>query len=259
MKNLKKIILVAFLIMVSLSLCSCDMLDEIRDTRIEMAENGTILYDDKEYKLLSNPNNYLISLEDGRDIDAFTVVDEEVPLLLTDMFGTICYYDDNLDIIYLNGEYYCTEEKYDKYSNILLNGKLDRYKIDYLVEDLNYKGEYVTRNLLYIFDKKTVDKINCATFVMDTRQDTIYNYDYIMLDRCDETGFIVNPSVLMLYRDKRTNEYGVMVYDQINDVYKGNVFTGQDKEDVAKVFDKYYYNVSHGFKNEAFYQEIIAY
>ena len=262
MKNMKKIILVALLIMVSLSLCSCTMIDEIRETRVEMTEEGTIIHNNKEYKLLSNPNNYIISLENSSETDYLTVVDKEVPVLLTDIFGVASDYDDVLDIIYMEGDYYCAEENYDKYSEILLNGKLDYYKLDYGVYERTSDGEHEYKSIRYILNKDLVNIINSVTVDIEIQPDEIYKYyeyNYILLDKCDETGFIENSSFLMLYKNAEKGEYGVFVYDNVNDVYKGNVFTGEQRKAIVELFDKYYEDVNRGFKKETVYYETTVY
>ncbi|MBE6718601.1 MAG: hypothetical protein E7574_05050 [Ruminococcaceae bacterium] len=206
MKNIKKIILVTFLIILSLFLCSCDKLDELKEMRIPITENGLEL-NGKVYRHLVYCDQKKDRRISGRSSENCIVVDEEVPILLIEMYGWNGSYNKELDIITFDGSYYCSEENYDEYYKTYIYGELDHYKIDHT--------DYYTQERTY----KVLGSDLCAVIEATARGEYDQRgknpngvYEYITLDRCDKNDFIKGfyGSEITIFREKKRSKYGVV-------------------------------------------------
>ena len=62
-------------------------------------------------------------------------------------------------------------------------------------------------------------------------------YTYRTVYRCDETGFIETHSIVKLYKNTRSNEYGVMVSDGEN--WRVIAFKKEYNSKFSELFKKY--------------------
>ncbi len=116
MKKITRFLSLIVLLGIILSLCGCSYLDELRATRATIVEDGAIrLVDGTEYYLL--PENEYFSPDFTNDATFYAVDDEDVPLLLIDLFGYYGYktQDGQFLKMYLTGstQYYCRADSFD--------------------------------------------------------------------------------------------------------------------------------------------------
>lgn len=114
----KRIFLTILAFVLTLSLCSCDYLDELKATQFiwtNHKHDGIISRDGKEYKLL--PADTEIALNYRNSYEIGYLVEPDVPLLLGDLYGSIMYIYDDKPIIKLSGKsdsFFATIECYDE-------------------------------------------------------------------------------------------------------------------------------------------------
>ncbi len=199
------------LIIVIMTFCSCNVLDELKMQRINSISGDNLLleYQGKKYKALTFKHDRYINI----DVTEYCfVVDPEVPLLFINSFGKEAEYDGEKDLIYCDYVYYATEENYDKYNKILRDGKMDSYRLSYLT----YDDDYNLMKKYYVLDKKTVDLIE-GTKVNVMGQELKYydysNWEVIELDSCDSNNLIYKSNAVTLYHDVSNNKYGIILSD----------------------------------------------
>jgi len=116
-KQIKKIVSLALLIILCLSLCSCRALDDMRKFRaVYLDEARTkISYNDETFILVENWNEKFET-----NIEEFiSVSDKEVPLLLTTFFSEDAHLFANKRIICVDYTgFYCREDVYEYVENV---------------------------------------------------------------------------------------------------------------------------------------------
>lgn len=116
MKRMVRIVSLIAVLGILLSLCGCDVLDELRSSRAMVTPDGVItLYNGTEYMLL--PECQELS-PDFTQYEQIYVVEEEIPLLLTAFSGNSLTKSDDglfLQTYAENGaiSYYCRSDVYD--------------------------------------------------------------------------------------------------------------------------------------------------
>lgn len=118
MKKLTRILSLLALFGLMLSLCGCSYLDELRASRVTITEDGAIRFQDgTEY--LALPEWPELSPDFSGDTIIYIVDDEELPLLLTNLYGTNGYKSkDGQFVSAYTGQlgkpvYYCRSDLYD--------------------------------------------------------------------------------------------------------------------------------------------------
>ncbi len=104
--------LFAALLVLCVSLCGCDELDEMRIKHALWNEDGTISWGDKTYVEISE-HQLLTMMETWEPV---YVTESDVPLLFSEDFGDEMWYNPSQPAIlcdYYNERYYCAEEEYD--------------------------------------------------------------------------------------------------------------------------------------------------
>lgn len=209
-KIIKKLLLVCIVALALTALCSCSLIDELKEQRIDYidVENQVLEYNGKQYKVLSNTYERNIAFDESKHC---YVAEKEIPLLLIQDFGVSAYYAEDKDLIRMGDTYYCTLDKYEHYADILKNGKLDCYRsYKYVVDE--EKQQVFTEH--FVLDEKTTEVIKNAVVNVVGQQVTYFDYSYweiLNLDSCDSENFIVEYDTVQLYKDKLNNKYGVRV------------------------------------------------
>lgn len=86
MKKTKTILILLTLFALCLSLCGCNALDNLRQSRASLTEDGAIRFQDgTEYKLLPECEEFYPDFEDSETVH---VAEEDVPLLLLSILGS---------------------------------------------------------------------------------------------------------------------------------------------------------------------------
>ena len=141
MKAIKRIAALVLLAALALSLTSCLSLDEAKAHHMKFTDDSfeTVSFGGKTYKRLpSDKNGYMFNLA-FFETENYWLTAEDVPVLLSDRYGSAARYEKDHDLIYCpafyfdsdGGEYYmyyssdssqyfyATEEHYDEYSKML--------------------------------------------------------------------------------------------------------------------------------------------
>lgn len=118
MKKITRILSLIVLLGIFLSLSGCSYLDKLRASRASLTEDGTIqLHDGAEYIAL--PECPELAPDFSGDTIIYIVDDEELPLLLTNLYGTSGYKSKNGQFVraYTGHsyelQYYCRSDLYD--------------------------------------------------------------------------------------------------------------------------------------------------
>lgn len=117
MKKIVRILGLLILIVVCISLCGCHNVDDLRAMRAAITAEGNIrLADGKEYKALPTCEELRPIFDNNTYI---YVVEEDVPLLLMEMFGDYASLSDDGCFVWSNHSntgkavYYCRTDLYD--------------------------------------------------------------------------------------------------------------------------------------------------
>lgn len=154
MKNtVKKLALVLLIVLICLSLCSCSMLDEMKEQQAFYLndERTEILWNDVVYKSIPVDDNILGDFRMGG-----YMTKSDVPVLLSGLFGSSFTVVEPYGIIHgVNNMYYCKADEYDYYMTMLANYNKDKYA--YRTEEILGPNSY--RAHLNIVDTETVKAI----------------------------------------------------------------------------------------------------
>lgn len=161
MKKIIRILSLIALLGLFLCLCGCSYLDELRASRATITESGAIcLSDGTEYLLL--PESQYLSPDFSDTTTIYVLEDEEVPLLLTKLFGHWGYKSQDGQFLeaYSTGKsrYYCRADAYDSI--------LTRINSDF-VPDVWAYSYYDHDSREYKLYTLTVQQIEAIEYVLD--------------------------------------------------------------------------------------------
>lgn len=184
MKKITRFLSLIVLLGILLSLCGCSYLDELRASRAYGPKNGAIVLDGAEYKIL--PSNQYFSPDMGGTTDIYVVEDEEVPLLLIDLFGDYGYKSEDGRFLSLYSEsgrhYYCRAELYDDLQHRLTG---DFQPEGYTYSYYDYEAD---RQVPYIFTAHQAEALETVLSTQEPYQlpsNTTLNYQYsVSLYQC---------------------------------------------------------------------------
>lgn len=114
MKRTKQALSLLVVLGLCLSLCGCNALDELRQSRVTIPREGVLrLYDGTEYKLLPECEELCPIWDDM--VYSYYIVEEDLPLLLTQFANPITCSKDGLimEVYREDVEYYCRTDVYD--------------------------------------------------------------------------------------------------------------------------------------------------
>ena len=154
---MKRRILILLAIILTLSLCSCDYLDELKATQFTWTDNGyttLVSRDGKEYKAL--PIGIDISGTYMSSVMVGSLTAPDVPLLLGDLFGSIAYIYEESGIIRLSSseydQYFCLADRYDAVKNFLDSDSGDYGQFFFSYETREYELKKLTDHEKAIID-----------------------------------------------------------------------------------------------------------
>lgn len=187
MKKAKRIWALVLTVILCVSLCGCQDLDDMKARQATWMENGHILWNGYEYLPLSESAygmyyNYTDDLN-WDDSEMVYITEADVPVLLSEEFGRRGYSGaDGLLIevnVYVNDEHinnvYCRADMYDWTLNALQNGyeiqEYGYYYFDYM------EGESHTGNLTEA-QRQAVDDVLNNVRPITAEEDFYPHYDY---------------------------------------------------------------------------------
>lgn len=189
MKTCKRWIAVLLAVLMCLSLCGCQALEDMRAAQAVYQEDGSILWNGQVYRMLgdtaSRGDIYIVG--DNQNV---YVTQKDVPVLLSEFFGEpydVCADGTLLESYTWDGGYimYCREDVYDATAEYLKNGfQLDTYFYSYYDEE-TYDG-----NNYYLTEYQTnaVNDVlaNVIPAPLETYEDEAI-WDSLYLNGCDES------------------------------------------------------------------------
>ncbi len=120
MTKAKRVLSLVLVALMCLSLCSCKELDEMRAHHAIMQEDGTVLWNQAVYKLLPEFDYEVVDaygLYPESDIRWIAVTEPEIPVLLSEYFGSRMYVYNQQTLLFGWSDersYYCREDCYDR-------------------------------------------------------------------------------------------------------------------------------------------------
>ena len=256
MEKFRLIALVLAIIVVSVSLCSCQALDAARDSQAFYHDSKReIIWLDQTYKVMNTEKFSIINT----DIRELRVTASDVPVLLSDLvgdYGIVERKDDSVISVY--GEYYVREDKYEVMKEVLEGAVLDHYYISFYSDsyysyrspDGNYDVDYwdVSNLSTILLDQDVTDVINNALAASEREkvrldEESMQSAKAMIVSPCDTEMMLTNDKTdqIVLLRD------GENFYVYISEFWNSSEDDGYsvfmiDKEGVELVkslFDKY--------------------
>lgn len=190
--NLKRIFVLSLFVVCLLSLCSCDMLDEIKNKQVIFDEEypETVEFRGEKYERITlNP---FVSLNYGIS-DVVYAEKESFPLLLLEKYGKYSVYHEKNDLICVNSRgytefVYTNEDNVDKYNKALENEDLSHYKFEYYDYDIS-TGKRVEKSYILKADiTKIINELQKEGAGENIPTNTVTKY--LKLTRCDENDLI---------------------------------------------------------------------
>ena len=188
MKTSKRWIALFVALMLCLSLCGCQELDDMRATHAFWQEDGSILWNGNVYRQLGGDGtSYDLDFVYGNVI--INVTTKDVPVLLSGMFGES--FDVSADGTLLEAYnwqtgyiMYCREDVYAETEEYLKNGfELATYYYTYLDEDYNSYNYYLTE-----YQTNTINDILASVMPAPyTEYEDEEIWDSLILHGCDKS------------------------------------------------------------------------
>ena len=191
MKTRKRWIAFFVAILMCLSLCGCQELDDMRAAHAFWQEDGSILWNGNVYRQLGDEDTRY-DLDIVYDNVTINVTTKDVPVLLSGMSGMfsepfdVCADGTLLEAYDWKGGYvmYCREDVYAETEEYLKNGfELSTYYYSYLDEDYNSFNYYLTE-----YQTKTINDILASVIPAPyTEYEDEEIWDSLILHGCDES------------------------------------------------------------------------
>lgn len=188
MKKAKRWIALLVALLMCLSLCGCQALDDMRATHAVYQEDGSILWNGQVYRQLGNVEmrDEIAMVYDHQFINVTT---KDVPVLLSDVFGEqydVCADGTLLESNYWSEGYtlYCREDVYEETAEYLKNGfQLETYYYSYLDENFDSNNYYLTE-----YQTNTINDILASVIPAPyTEYEDEEIWDSLILHGCDKT------------------------------------------------------------------------
>jgi len=178
MKKMKRVLCLVLSVLLCLSLCGCQALDDMKAQHALRQADGSIVWNDTVYKPLPDIHADANTIY---FVDTVRVTDPDVPVLLSEQYGEL--FDRDKECNYLYGciqidEYdynpclYCRADLYDVVAKRLEEGFVSKgYCYDYYVyEEGRMKTYYLTVEQEYAVNHVL------TTVVPTSYEDSVWNY-----------------------------------------------------------------------------------
>lgn len=183
-KIIKLIAVVMITVIISISFCGCYQIDEMKEKRaVWTNKNHTALQIGKtKYRIL--PETDLILPDTSGDNGNYSVVKEDVPVLLSGILGENLELSKNKEIACTDyAYYYARDDVYEKYVNAILHPKLDCF--------YSYKHVYIKGKCIPQITLLTAEQINYIMSITNDENhidyyDEDYYYSSVTFYQCDK-------------------------------------------------------------------------
>ena len=201
--------IIAIISMMAVVFCSCDRLDELRESRATFTENG-ISYKGNEYVKIQYSSHFL-SLT-SNDIISLNITDEDVPLLLSGIYpyGTSGEYEKSHEIIQCDGSFYVGKKYYSHFKDVIESPAegLSTYGIyNYSQTDMSKAAEFlvVPDEVKHVLDEARQKIQNGDSYELDYADYSEYGTEVVFLC-CDSLGVMTD------YQEYNMSVIGGKVY-----------------------------------------------
>ncbi|MBQ9680000.1 MAG: hypothetical protein IJV48_04895 [Ruminococcus sp.] len=242
-KTVKLLALMTVIAVVALSLCSCRSMDETianqafytDSTKTEFTLRGK-LYRKMDIGRLSfiDAGNY------PSQNNGCYITEKDVPALLSSWYGDWYFINDDETVVYVYGDNYVREDKYEAVKEVADSAVLDHYYISYY-PNLYHSAPYESIEADYwdtdtvsniLLDQDVTDAINNALKTAESDKvqlsdERLQSVDAMMIERCDKDMIVTTyDSDVVLLRDGekcyvsndgsyyRDDEYTVCPFDK---------------------------------------------
>ncbi len=188
MKRVKLLVCAVCMVALSISLCSCNYLDDLKDQRVEI-EDGTVTYNGHTYTQIQMANR---SLELQSETYVY-VVDPEVPLLLTDWYGDYLGISWDGKLLSYLGNVYASDELTDEEIAEIENTELDHYVSRY--DATTSEPILLSGDIAELLDTLLADSDAAIDY------DTVYDELYADVDEDSDFEWSVSESEIIWLTD----------------------------------------------------------
>ncbi len=187
MKTLKKLLALCLVLVICFSLSGCKFIEDIKESRITKVSSEVVEYKGKEYKVL--PYCEYLWFDFTNYTEYFYIVEDDVPILLTSLYGKSSYFCDFKKILVTtdikgNHTIYAREDIYDDIINrIESENYFDGYCFSYNTYD---KYSYVTTKYELISDEVSValEEVITVGVHEDVDIELLYDYYVTTISKC---------------------------------------------------------------------------
>ena len=209
-KALKILLALALTLSLSFCLCSCIDLDEIRKTRVSYIGEGQteVVFRGNNYKQLDPKiSEYLSSYELP---DTAYATKDEVPLLLTQMFGEwVSYSEKDTRLIQVDTVYYCREDLYD-YAVDLIEKNVFEYPC------FRYYDFETGEETFKILNQSFIDTVNKIIDTVEPSKTYPESYDIVTIMATDREGLFMHS---LFYVEQLEDGYFISMDNLADDIY----------------------------------------
>ena len=188
MKKWKRFAAVTAVMMLCLSLCGCQALEDMRAVHAVWQEDGSILWNGDVYRKLEGATD---AIQPFYSMNSIRVTEADVPVLLSGMFGTSADVSRDgmlLCVMHWDGGYttYCHEDHFDEI-NAYLQGDMaiDHYCYSYWSDEGELMYYYLTQE-----QQQVIDEILLSEEPLPSEWDGYANYEEgeytLVIEGCDE-------------------------------------------------------------------------
>lgn len=214
MKKCRRVVALLAVLMLCFSLCGCAQLDHMRANHAVWQEDGSILWDGNVYRKVEGFSEKLGIMYMPMSV---YVTEEDVPVLLSEMFGTnIDVSHDGMFLVQHHWDgiaLYCREDKYEEMDSYLQNETvIDQYFYTYM--SANYETEY------YYLKEDHVELINRLILteepyeLEDDFYMTLEDGEYVVsVEGCDEKHVFTEGYLFDIV--SRTEGYYIVTEDHV--------------------------------------------
>ncbi len=231
-KGFKLIALVAAVLVLVATLCSCDMIDEKRAKHGVWQDNGeSFKLNGELYRRVTGTTYIDIAAKNG-----FNLTGKDIPLLFSDEYGDYANVDRENGVAIYNNRIYAAERNYDYVKETLFGGTpvCTSYGMRWRVTDRNGIS---TNRYFAVSDELRSAIDNRIKQIESNRKDILSNSPdkakqyWVELTQCDERGMFSNgKKAIQVY--KLNDEYYISFKGYISQMYLLDSNT-------QKLFDEY--------------------
>lgn len=271
MKKISKIIaLVMAVALIALSLCSCQFLDDAKESQVFYNGDNKreILFKDSTYKTIKTGKlNFLID-ELPLDVRSYHVTDPSVPALLASAYGApmSTYHDDIVLVVYDNFSptYYVRADKYEDIKELIENSLLDHYCINVYHYEEGNPNDWFDDNSWFTNELISEEATAVVKSALSTPKSDRLKYtelseeaEILTLIVCDKDRFLTDDNTSNITVCRQGADYYVWdgnTYDE----YSIIKVSDKDKDALKQLFADFkdsieYDTISDYFENNYYY------